>query len=286
MSSNSRGLGRGLGALLGASEEETTEANAHSVMDIKLSSIFANPKQPRKFFDDEALKDLSASIKEQGVLQPILVRETPKGYEIIAGERRFRASKLAGKETIPAIVHSIDEKKALAIALIENIQRENLSVVEEATAYKNLQENFSYTQEELSKILGKSRSAIANTLRLLSLPQIILEALNDRKLTAGHARAILAFENEHERIICFEEILSGALTVRDAEKLVQGTKIKKESASAPKGKNLFAKNFTKKLEEQLGLTVKVTGLEEKGKISFEYTSAEELATLKEKLGLI
>ncbi|MBQ8250524.1 MAG: ParB/RepB/Spo0J family partition protein, partial [Alphaproteobacteria bacterium] len=199
-------LGRGLSALMGEDDDEIIEvsekkinsAETNGVTLININKIVPSPYQPRRVFSTEALADLVLSIKEKGVLQPLLVRNNPKeegGYELIAGERRFRASKMAGLKEIPAIVKDFSDKDALEVALIENLQREDLNPLEEAEAYKRLLEEFKYTQEELSKVIGKSRSHLANMMRLIDLPDEIKSMVEKKELTVGHARALLTAKN-------------------------------------------------------------------------------------------
>lgn len=221
-------LGRGLSALMGEDDDEIVEIStknevkettSNGVSLIQIDAIVPSPYQPRRVFSTEALADLVLSIKEKGVLQPLLVRKNPKkegGYELIAGERRFRASKMAGLKEIPAIIKDFSDKDALEVALIENLQREDLNPLEEAEAYKRLLEEFKYTQEELSKVIGKSRSHLANMMRLIDLPDEIKTMVEKKELTVGHARALLTAKNPLELA---SEVLKKGYSVRQTEKL-------------------------------------------------------------------
>ena len=220
-----RGLGKGLDTLMASSEELVEQAVAEgNASELPLDVLVAGISQPRKNFDDEALEGLTASIREKGVLQPLLVREKGEGvYEIIAGERRFRAAKRAGLATIPVAIMNLTDAEAHEIALIENIQREDLSAVEEAEGYFRILEDFGYTQEQLSDIVGKSRSHIANTLRLMLLPEEVKSMIDDKHISAGHARTLVGLDNAHELAL---EIANRSLNVREAESFVSGKKAK------------------------------------------------------------
>lgn len=210
------GLGRGLNALISEANAET--GNEPEAV-LSISEIVRNPNQPRKTFDEDKLAELADSIRQNGVLQPILVRRKDQKYEIVAGERRYQASKLAGLKEIPAVVREIDDDKVFQLALIENLQRSDLSPIEEAKGYKQLLTSRSLTQEELAKILSKSRSAIANTLRLMDLPVEVQHMMEQGLLTAGHARAILAVPSEEGRIKLAKKVVTESLTVRQTENL-------------------------------------------------------------------
>ncbi len=210
------GLGKGLEAIFGGIEELDRK---DSVTTISIDLLEKNPFQPRETFDEKTIKELAESIREKGLIQPIIVREVGEKYQIVAGERRFLAAKLLGLKSIPAIIKDISEKESAEIALIENIQRKNLNPVEEAIAYKRLIENFNYTQEELSRKIGKDRATVANSLRLLNLPKDIIEKIKKGQLTAGHARAILSIKEKDRQRKLAEEIVKKKLSVREAEKL-------------------------------------------------------------------
>ncbi len=212
------GLGKGLEALFGGLDDFEKE---NRITTIALDLIESNPFQPRENFDEKGIEELAESIKEKGVIQPIIVREYGDKYQIVAGERRFLAAKRAGLGSIPAIIKDITDEESAEIALIENVQRKDLNPIEEALAYKRLIENFHYTQEELAKRIGKDRATIANSLRLLNLPQEIIEKIKKGLITAGHARAILSLKDEDEQKRLAEEIIEKKLSVRESERLAK-----------------------------------------------------------------
>jgi ParB family chromosome partitioning protein len=293
MAGAQRGLGRGLDALF--KNTETVENNESPNM-LPLRLLQANPNQPRKQFDDGALEDLAASIREKGVLQPLLVRPQIVGgqsvYEIVAGERRFRASQLAGIREVPVVIRELDDMETLAIALIENLQREDLTALEEAKGLQELKDQFSLSQEDLAKQVGKSRSAIANTLRLLQLPDMAQSALSTGTITAGHARAILSVD-DIAQIDFLGIIVSQMLTVREAEALAASWKqhksfkaleeVKKESPKVEKPAVL--KEFQTRLSNLFSSKVIMSGTEKKGKVTLAYNTEEELHELLNKLGI-
>ncbi|MDN5301123.1 MAG: ParB family transcriptional regulator, chromosome partitioning protein [Thermoanaerobacteraceae bacterium] len=272
---NKRGLGKGLSALIPMDDKEQ-----ENVKDIKISEIRANKNQPRKKFDEEKIRELSDSIKEHGVLQPIIVRKKDGGYELVAGERRWRAAQKAGIEKIPAIIKDLSDADVMEIALIENLQREDLNPLEEAEAYKKLIDEFGMTQEELSKRVGKSRSQIANTVRLLNLDEEIKKLISEEKLTAGHARALLAIEDKKERLKIAKKISESNMSVRETEETV---KIKTHEKKKNKNQeiNPVFIDITEKLQRALGTRVKVKGTEKRGKIEIEYYSEDELERILE-----
>lgn len=269
---NKRGLGKGLGALIPDSEE----SDKNSIIEIKITDIEANEMQPRKNFNDETLTDLSESIKEHGVVQPIIVRKFGNSYQIIAGERRWRASRMAGKRTIPAIVKECSNLEVMELALIENLQREDLNSIEEAQAYKSLIEEYKMTQEEISKKIGKSRPAIANSLRLLQLPQEIKNMIEEGKVTQGHARALLAIGGEKKQLEMAEKIINQQLNVRQIEKLVKDTKGKKKKVASPNNYQIEINQLEERLKAALGTKVTIQHKNNKGKIEIEYYSNEDL----------
>ncbi len=281
-----RGLGKGLGALF---TEDTTPATVASfpekeasekVMLLKLSQVEPNRTQPRKQFDTEKLNALADSIREHGVLQPILVQETFDGqYQIIAGERRWRASRLAKLKEIPAIVRSYDEQMVMEVALIENLQRENLNPVEEALGYKQLMVEFNLTQEKIAQRVGKSRPAVANALRLLALPNSIQELLKAGKLTGGHARAILSLQSEELQKVLAARIVEGQLSVRQAEvlaKILPNEKKKKSVEKKPDALDIELARLSQSISNQLGTKVQIINGAKKGKIEIEYYGSEDL----------
>lgn len=276
------GLGRGLNAIfLENAINEETQNNENMVSHLKLSQIDPKSDQPRKHFDKEALEQLSASIMENGLLQPILVREYGDGrYQIIAGERRFRASKLAGLTEIPAIILERDDKKAAEIALIENIQREDLNPVEEALGYRSLAEDYDMTQEEISIKVGKSRSAIANTLRLLDLPDEILTLVASGELSAGHARTLLGVKSRDNMILLAGRVVDFGLSVRQLEDEVKRiNKPLKVEVEKPLPIVDYFRELELKVQSHLGRRVKI---EEKGRkktITISYEDNEDLDEL-------
>ncbi len=284
-----KGLGKGLDALFDSGSEkvfETVEAKAEiqsdAVVMLKISKVEPNKEQPRKSFDEEKLKVLSESIKNHGVIQPIIVRETKNNYyQIIAGERRWRASRLAGLKEIPAIIRSYDELKTAEVALIENLQREDLNPIEEAMGYKTLIDDYSLTQENISTSVGKSRSSIANSLRLLSLQDEIQQFVIEGKLSSGHARAVLSVEADKQLELA-NFIIKNDLSVRQAENAAKNlnTPQKQEKKET---KNLAfelqLKEIQSRLSSQLGTKVKISNGEKKGKIEIEYYGLDDFERL-------
>ena len=288
------GLGRGLEALLGDEEinlnldDETTDVSSfveNTVFkseknEIKISDIVPCSFQPRTEFDRDALESLAQSIKEKGVLQPLLVRKKNDKYEIIAGERRWRAAQLAGLEKVPAIVKDLSDSETLEIALIENLQRENLSAIEEAEGLNRLMSEYEYTQEVIGKVIGKSRSYIANTLRLLGLPEEIKQLVKENKLSAGHARALIGCENATELA---NKIVKEGLSVREAETLAanaKGFSVKNIATKEPKPVDRDLEKIMADLEEKLKLKVKINaGKKGKGSITLHYNTPAELSSL-------
>lgn len=278
------GLGKGLNAIF---MENDAEDN-NSTVTLRLSEIEPNKDQPRKEFDDTALADLAESISKHGLLQPILVRPIiGGGYQIVAGERRYRASRMAGLTEVPVIIRELSESETMELALIENLQRENLTPIEEALGYRTLMEEHEFSQEEVSKAVGKSRSAVANALRLLKLPEDILSMVSEGKISAGHARAILSLDNEKDMSFLADEIIKKDLSVRQAEKLSKKmTQVKKETTEKPAPpKSSYFSEVELALTEYLGKKVSVSPLKNKkgGILQIEFYSDEELAELANKL---
>jgi len=224
------GLGRGLGALIPSDVTDNPDATFQT---IAVTSIHANAYQPREHFDEETLDALTSSVRELGVLQPLLVRKDGDGYQLIAGERRWRAAKRAGLQDVPVIVREADDMASLEQALVENLHRQDLNVLEEAAAYQQLADDFDLTQAKIAKRVGKSRSAVANTLRLLTLPTAVQRYVSDGRLSAGHARAILALETEAEQKALADRIVSDGLSVRDTEQILKGEG--KDAVTSPIG---------------------------------------------------
>jgi len=277
-----KGLGKGLGALLGDFSEETQERSAYQLLPIY--KVEPNPGQPRQDFDEEELQALSESIAIHGVIQPLTVRELPSGYyQIIAGERRWRAARLANLSEIPAVIIEADEKKAMELALIENLQRQDLNPVEEALGYHSLINEYGMTQEEAAKQVGKSRPAVTNALRLLGLSAEILEKIRSGDLTAGHARAILQLKSEKKQLEAAKKIIALGLSVRAAETLCKN--MSKEPK--PERKEVFAVDYVaeceKQLSKHLGRGVKIVNGKRKGKFELEFYGAEDLQKLLDAL---
>ncbi len=285
-----KALGRGLDALIPTAEQSPAEekmifngvpANlGERIRSVPVDAIVPNRLQPRKSFDEEKLKDLASSIKEQGVIQPLIVTQVgPARYELIAGERRLRASKLAGLTDVPVIIKSADTEKMLELAIIENIQREDLNAIEEALAIKELIDQFDYTQEEAAKSLGKTRVAVANSLRLLNLPKLIQEDVASGRLSAGHARSLLAVTNLQEQLQLREKILHSGLTVRDIEKMVQDLRSptqKTRKVAAPLTPQM--KLIIDEMTRALATKVRVEQDREKkgGRVVIDYYSPQDL----------
>ena len=309
---SSKGLGRGLDALLrrtdmGAARQEKNDTpeketgTEHSPTLLPLSHLHANPSQPRQTFDAESLAELAASIRSQGVIQPLLVRprrtETATIYEIVAGERRWRAAQRAGLTEVPVYLRELSDEDALTAALIENLQREDLNPLEEAQAIQSLRERLPYSQEELAQRLGKSRSAVANSLRLLQLPRPMQDALKDGVFTPGHARAVLALPERALQDILFNAVMARRLSVRDAEEAVIHWKrhgllpSSLMGASAPVARSARApkpaciKLAIRQLRENVAPKASISGTDRAGRITLPYESEEQLAELLSRLGL-
>ena len=279
---SSKGLGRGLGALLGDFSEETVETSPYQRLPIH--KIEPNRSQPRQDFDEEELQALADSISVHGVIQPLTVRRLDSGYyQIIAGERRWRAARLANLSEIPAVVVEADDKKAMELALIENLQRQDLNPVEEALGYHSLIEDYGLTQEETASRVGKSRPAVANALRLLSLCPEVLEMLRSGKLTAGHARAVLSLKTEKKQMEAAQKISALGLSVRQAELLCKN--MSKEPA--PKKEVTLAVDYVaeceKSLSKHLGRGVKIINGKRKGRFELEFYGQEDLQLLLDAL---
>lgn len=281
---NSKGLGRGIDALFGDySELDEIDVTNEMVKEIPLEEIRPNPYQPRKTFDEEALNELADSIRQSGVFQPIIVREsTIKGYEIIAGERRFRASKLAGKATVPAIIRAFDEERMMEVAVLENLQREDLTSLEEAEAYDMLMKKLKLTQEEVAKRLGKSRPYIANYLRLLGLPESVKKMLQSDEISMGQARTLLGLKDKRMIIKIANKVVRDNLTVRQLEQLVnqlnQPKEIEQKSNKTEK-KPYYIRESEDRLMDKFGTAVQISDKGNKGKIEIEYLSTDDLTRI-------
>ena len=273
MATKNRGLGKGLDAIFAENTVETGGA-----VTIRLSEIEPNRNQPRKEFDEAALSELADSIAEHGLLQPILVRPLPDGgYQIVAGERRWRASRMAGLSEIPAVIRELSERDAAQLALVENLQREDLNPLEEAEGYGVLIETYGLTQEEAAKSVGKSRPAVTNALRLLSLPEGVKALLREGKLSAGHARALLALEDPQRIEKAALLIAEKGLSVRAAERLAQEAKAEKKPEK--RRKNVLFREAELALQEQLGRKVSVIGSRKKGTLQIEFYGEDDLKEL-------
>lgn len=281
MSKKFGGLGKGLDTIF--AENETEDSNS-SVM-LKISEIEPNRSQPRKDFDENSLSDLAQSISQHGLLQPLLVRPLPiGGYQIVAGERRYRACRMAGLTEVPVTIRELSDTETMELALIENLQREDLSPIEEALGYKALIDEHGFSQEEVATSVGKSRPAIANSLRILKLPDSVLEYVKQDKISAGHARALLMLDNEEDMLELAELIYKKDLSVRQAEKLAK-KKPEVEQDTQPERKPSFYSMVELALNESLGRKIKVNKNKGKqgGVLQIEFYSDEELTELSNKL---
>ena len=287
-----KGLGKGLSALFSETEEdygksllfdEGPKEKGEGVTEIDVSSIFANPNQPRKVFDETALRELADSISKHGVIMPIIVNKSGDRYMIIAGERRFRASKLAGLSKVPVIVKTYNERQIKEISLIENLQREDLNPIEAATAMRSLMNDYGMTQEDLADRIGKSRPAIANTLRLLSLSQEVIKMVANGQLSAGHARALISVPSV-DQIKIAEEVIKGGLSVRDVEKRVKDYFAPPEEKEKKKIKQELSaelKELIVDMQRVFGTKVNAIGNDSKGRIYIDYYTRDDLDRLGE-----
>ena len=282
MASN-KGLGKGLGALLGDFEEVTTEKSAYQQLPIY--KVEPNPDQPRRDFDEEELQALSDSIAEHGIIQPLTVRELNSGYyQIIAGERRWRAARLANLSEVPVVIIEADDKKAMELALIENLQRQDLNPVEEALGYKSLMEDYGLTQDDAAKRVGKSRPAVANALRLLNLNPEVLSKVRAGELSAGHARAVLVLKTDKKQLAAAQKIIALGLSVRQAELLCKN--MAKEVIPVKEEPTLkvdYVAECEKQLSKQLGRGVKIVNGKRKGRFELEFYGQEDLQVLLDAL---
>lgn len=272
-------LGRGLGSLMGEAQSETGFVEQKEETKVPIDKINPNPNQPRTHFNETLLNELADSIRENGVLQPLLVRKKGKGYEIIAGERRYQASKIAGLEELPVIVKEVDDQKMLELALIENLQRSDLNPIEEAKGYRQLIKASGMTQEALSKAVSKSRSSITNSLRLLDLPEPVQQYLFDGGLTAGHARAILAVPYEEQRIKLADKVVAEGLSVRATENLAPLFSVGETPRTPRPVMPQSYKRAARVLRQALNTNVKVKSSRGKNKIEIEFKDEEELTRI-------
>lgn len=274
-----KGLGKGLNAFFTSMDVGKEEI----VQEVSIKELRPNPYQPRKFFEKEALEELKQSIIEHGILQPIIVRKSIKGFEIVVGERRFRAAKEAKLATVPVVVREMSEQQMMELAVLENLQREDLSPIEEARAYQLLIEKLNLTQEELAKRLGKSRPHIANHIRLLTLPTNIQELISNGKISMGHGRALLGLKQKAKLPLLVEKILKENLNVRQLEHLIQqlNENVPRETKKPKPEKDLFLKEQESFLRERFGTTVHIKQSKNKGKIEIEFFSKDDLDRILE-----
>jgi ParB family chromosome partitioning protein len=283
-----RGLGRGLGALLASTSDDASRVeDREGITEIAIDDIEVNPNQPRKIFDSSALGELAASIKASGVIQPVVVRLVNGGYQLIAGERRWRAARQAGLSRIPAIVREATDAESLEIALVENLLREDLNPMEEAEAYHKLLAQFGWTQDELAQRVGRDRSSVANALRLLRLPEIIQADLRGGRLTMGHALALLSLTSEADQLRLRQEILTHSWSVRATEQTARAVEAASGLPRRPKAARRRSPELVaveEALQRALMTRVRLTGTERGGTIQVAYANAEELERLAELMG--
>ncbi|MFA4966876.1 MAG: ParB/RepB/Spo0J family partition protein [Candidatus Margulisiibacteriota bacterium] len=277
-----KGLGKGLNALI---PQGSVFTGGRTIVNIDVNKIIPNPRQPRTQFNDESILELAESIKSKGIAQPILVRIKKDSYELVAGERRLRAAKKAGLSAVPAIIKDFSDEESIELALIENLQREDLNSMDEAEAYYRLMTEFKITQQEVAKKVGKNRSTVANMVRLMELPSEIKKSLRKEEITTGHARALLTIEDKDKQMLVFRDVIKNKLSVRDIEILVYGAP-KTEEGKKGKKKKVEVKNpelqmFIEKLSGYLGTKVGIKGAVQRGRIEIEYYSQEDLERLLE-----
>jgi ParB family transcriptional regulator, chromosome partitioning protein len=275
------GLGKGLNAFFSNVEVVKDEL----IREINIAECRPNPYQPRKIFEQEAIEELKQSIEEYGILQPLIVRKTIKGYEIVVGERRFRAAKEAKLDTVPVVIRELTEQQMMEMAVLENLQREDLTPIEEAAAYQMLMGKLKITQEELSKRLGKSRPHIANHVRLLSLPAKIQELITEGKISMGHGRALLGLRKKESITKVVEKVLKDGLNVRQLEQLIQelNEHVSRETKKPLPEKDIFIKEQESSLCERFGTKVQIKQTKDKGKIEIEFFSKEDLERILDML---
>ncbi len=285
------GLGKGLDALIPVSDnsikKESFNDEKNTILDLDIKMVQANKEQPRKFFDESKLIELSESLKEHGIIQPLIVRKIGDRYSIIAGERRYRAAKLAGFKKIPAIIMDISDAKLLQVSLIENIQREDLNPIEQAFAYEKLLNEYNLTQEELSSKIGKSRSSISNSMRLLNLDERVKDFIIQGVISEGHGKVLLSLDREKQYEVA-QKIIDDCLSVRDAEKLVKiyvNSGNDKDTEKNKKVLNPYYKNIRDRLQDYFGTKVNINSNKNKGKIEIEYYSEEDLQRILDIINL-
>ncbi len=269
-----KALGKGISALI---PERPPEEKDTSVVLLKLDQIKANPLQPRSFFDSQGMEELTQSIKEKGLIQPILVRRQGESYEIIAGERRFRAAGMLNLDKIPVIVREAEDRDALELSLIENIQRQNLNPIEEAKAYQCLAQKYELTQEKISEVLGKARVTVSNTLRLLKLPQEVQDDIKNNRISYAHGRTLLEVQDENKQRQLAREVITNKLSVRELENLIKGMRPKKEkTAKKAIGKEPLIAVIEEELQRALGTKTRIIKKKKRGHIVIEFYSQEDL----------
>lgn len=273
-------LGRGLEALI-----EPTSAPGETIQQVPVESIQPNPFQPRQEFDPEKLAELATSIKEHGIIQPLVARQEGDKYTLVSGERRWRAARQAGLSKVPVVIRQLGNEQLMMLALIENLQRENLNPIEEAEAFQRLIDEFSLTQEELAQTLGKSRPSIANSLRLLALPEEIRQGVSRETISAGHARALLALNGYSQQMAVYQEIVKRGLSVRATENMVRALLSPKKNSSQPKLVDPQLLAVEESLISRLGTQVRITPKAKGGRIEIEYYGSEDLERLLEFFGL-
>lgn len=278
-----KGLGKGLDALIG---DNSTEMAENTVSTLRISQIEPNGGQPRKDFDAESLKSLADSIREHGVLQPLIVRPTGEGrYQIVAGERRWRAARLAGLTEVPVIIRELEPRQLMEVALVENLQREDLNPIEEADGYQTLMTKFGLTQDQIAQRVGRSRPAVANALRLLNLPKEAIKLVKEGKLSSGHARTLLALSDEKVLMQAAQLVIDNGLSVRQTEQLVK--KLCEQPKAEERGKSpraVYMEELAQRLASSMGRKVRITGNGKKGSVTLEYYDPEDLERLLKLLG--
>jgi len=281
-----KALGRGLDALIPVSSPTATEELAPGARELPISEIGSNPFQPRSRFDDDAIRELAASIKATGVLQPVLVRGLGRdGYQLVAGERRLRAASLAGLETIPAVVREVDDREMLELALVENVQREDLNPIEEAKAYNTLATKLGMTHDQISERVGKQRVSITNALRLLVLPPEVQDMVSRGTLTAGHARALLSLESGGDQLAASRYVQSKGFSVRRTESYVR-RKLRRHHSRPPGARLAGLMEWENKLQQKFSTHVSISPKRKGGKVEFEYYGQEDLERLLEAWGVL
>ncbi|KXZ40751.1 chromosome partitioning protein, ParB family [Alkalithermobacter thermoalcaliphilus JW-YL-7 = DSM 7308] len=273
-------LGKGLSALIPKIESKLEgEITKRDIVNININEIYPNENQPRKLFDKEKIQMLSESIKRYGVLQPILVKKQENGYMIVAGERRFRASKMAGLKEMPCVIKELTQRDVAEIALIENLQREDLNAIEEALAYKSLIENYNVTQEEISEAVGKSRPHITNTIRLLNLDQRVIKLIENSEISPGHGKALLRIQDKNLQYEVAQNIIKNGLSVRETENIAKNISENKPAKINKKEKDPFILSIEEKLKDIFGTKVNILTGKKKGKIEIEYYDEKELENI-------